>query len=426
MPVDRIASSPRHEFLWFFVGGAVAIVLLKFFFENVLFAPFVACGLVILYAFGVWDRVDRRPRFDDAGDYAYYLGFLYTLVSMAVSLYQVSGGLGNDLNVIRTVVSGFGVAIASTICGMAARVYLGRGETDLGGTDASAHLDLAAAGRRLRAELDYTVAEFEGFRARVRGQLESLAEEAAAGTATTQEHADSAERSLRAFEDAIAGVAAGLSERAEELSRSATSLADLDTAATRLTGGVESVAEAARQGGEAISAGVREVEGALAGQAKRIEGVDFRKAFEERMVAPAAERLRAAVATIETNIQRLDLGWEKRREAVERTGQSADRLAESLSRVAAESQNLSVAVAKMTEAATRLRTSEEHISRVGEELREQRREAAEGFRAFRDGIQRAAETIASVNEQLIATQTELADTLQKKRARRRFWRVFSS
>ena len=422
-----MGASNRTEFLVSFAGGAVLIVLLKSLFASIWLAPLAACGLVGLYASRVWDSDAQRPRFDAAGDQVYYLGFLYTLASLAASLVQVGRSLGNDPDVIRGVLTGFGVAISSTILGMALRVWLGGGEeSDPEAAGASARADLADAGRRLRAELDYTVAEFEEFRTRVREQLGGLAQEAAASIVATQEHAGSAEQSLRAFENAIAGVSTRLSGRAEELSRSATSLADLEAAAVRLTGGVDSAAQAARRGGEEIIAGASEVGNALVVQANRIEGVDFRRAFEEQVVAPAAKKLRAAVATLETNIQRLDLGWEKRSEVVERAGRSADRLAESLGRVAAESQNLSVAVAGMTDAAAKLRTLDEHVSRLGEELRDERREAVAGFAAFRDGVLRSAKTIASVNEHLVTAQSELAAVLREKEARRRWWRPFSS
>jgi hypothetical protein len=55
----------------------------------------------------------------------YYIGFLYTLTSLGVSLWQFSSTEGAE-----TIVTNFGVAIASTIFGVALRVLFNQMRQD--------------------------------------------------------------------------------------------------------------------------------------------------------------------------------------------------------------------------------------------------------------------------------------------------------
>ena len=58
-----------------------------------------------------------RLRDDQSGDNLYYMGFLFTLTSLAVSLYQFSTA-GSAAQIVQN----FGIAIASTIAGIALRI----------------------------------------------------------------------------------------------------------------------------------------------------------------------------------------------------------------------------------------------------------------------------------------------------------------
>lgn len=100
-----------------------------------------------------------RLRDDQAGDNLYYMGFLFTLTSLAVSLYQFSGEGSAD-----TIVRNFGIAIASTIAGIALRIFFNQMRRDPVEVEATARLELADASRRVKRELDGTVLEFAYFR----------------------------------------------------------------------------------------------------------------------------------------------------------------------------------------------------------------------------------------------------------------------
>jgi ElaB/YqjD/DUF883 family membrane-anchored ribosome-binding protein len=100
-----------------------------------------------------------RLRDDQAGDNLYYMGFLFTLTSLAVSLYQFSSTGSAEL-----IVRNFGIAIASTIAGIALRILFHQMRRDPAEVEATARLELADASRRVKRELDGTVLEFAYFR----------------------------------------------------------------------------------------------------------------------------------------------------------------------------------------------------------------------------------------------------------------------
>lgn len=58
------------------------------------------------------------------GDNSYYLGFLFTLTSLAVTLYFVIEAGSETARLIPEIISGFGVALSSTIVGVFLRVLM--------------------------------------------------------------------------------------------------------------------------------------------------------------------------------------------------------------------------------------------------------------------------------------------------------------
>lgn len=100
-----------------------------------------------------------RLRDDQAGDNLYYMGFLFTLTSLAVSLYQFSAAGSAE-----QIVQNFGIAIASTIAGIALRILFNQMRRDPVEVEATARLELAEASRRVKRELESAILEFGYFR----------------------------------------------------------------------------------------------------------------------------------------------------------------------------------------------------------------------------------------------------------------------
>jgi hypothetical protein len=124
--------APRHSaffgavlFLATVLGGASYIVWAKISGVHPVQVTGIPLMLMVLYALALGSARYFRLRDDQAGDNIYYLGFLYTLTSLGVSLWQFSVNDGAE-----GIVTNFGVAIASTILGVALRVVFNQMRQD--------------------------------------------------------------------------------------------------------------------------------------------------------------------------------------------------------------------------------------------------------------------------------------------------------
>jgi ElaB/YqjD/DUF883 family membrane-anchored ribosome-binding protein len=163
MLIDDIRMPPglSNAALFFSIvaTGALYIVVAKL--SG--FHPFIVTTIPVLIMLGYAVLLAAlrvvRLRDDQAGDNLYYMGFLFTLTSLAVSLYQFSA-----TNSAEQIVQNFGIAIASTIAGIALRIFFNQMRRDPVEVEHTARLELADATRRVRRELDGAVLEFSHFR----------------------------------------------------------------------------------------------------------------------------------------------------------------------------------------------------------------------------------------------------------------------
>jgi hypothetical protein len=153
------ASASAIVFAVCLAAGAAFIIVAKSIGVSALWTTLVPLLLIASYAVLMWFARYLHLRDDQAGDNLYYLGFLYTLTSLGVSLWQFSTSGGAE-----AVVTNFGVAVSSTILGMALRVMFGQMRQDPLEVERTARLELAEAARRVRHELDETVFELSSFR----------------------------------------------------------------------------------------------------------------------------------------------------------------------------------------------------------------------------------------------------------------------
>ncbi|MDA9821090.1 hypothetical protein N9C56_00975 [Paracoccaceae bacterium] len=160
-PRSNIIATPRHAifFFAFFVIGAVMLSLAKVIPLTIGFERFIIVGLsaLLMATYGIFVTIvpATRLRMDVAADNMYYLGFLYTLSSLAVAL---------TVDSTEQILSNFGVAISSTLIGIAARVSLNQLRVDPHDIEAASRLELSEATSRIRAELDETVLQLSSFR----------------------------------------------------------------------------------------------------------------------------------------------------------------------------------------------------------------------------------------------------------------------
>jgi hypothetical protein len=156
--VADVADSPRSGpfiFTVFVLVGSAYIVDAKLRGFAQVYVTFVPVATMLAYALLIHLARNLRLRDDQAGDNLYYMGFLFTLTSLGVSLYQFSAA-----HAAEDIVQNFGIAIGSTITGIALRVIFNQMRRDPIEVERIMRLELAEAARRVRRELDSTAVEF--------------------------------------------------------------------------------------------------------------------------------------------------------------------------------------------------------------------------------------------------------------------------
>lgn len=159
----RIRDSLDKAFLAIaFIAGATGIIGLKQLDIEPWWVAVFAAGVLVSYAAAAWINRNLALEPEVIGDNCYYLGFIFTLISLGVTLYQLAG-TGTDASILRDVVAGFGVALASTIVGVFLRVFMMQLRTDIVSRDRQARLELNDASREFRMRLIESVSQMKAF-----------------------------------------------------------------------------------------------------------------------------------------------------------------------------------------------------------------------------------------------------------------------
>ncbi len=187
-----IVANPLHAVLFFsmFIIGTAVLTFAKAFLNDGHGYFVIAASFILMMFYGVLVTLVplTKLRLDVAADNLYYLGFLYTLSSLAVALI-------NNFEPER-ILANFGVAISSTLIGICARVSLNQLRVDPHEVEEASRVELAEATRRVRRELDATILHLTDFR---RASLQSMSE----GFEETQKNIDEISESiLKSVDDA--------------------------------------------------------------------------------------------------------------------------------------------------------------------------------------------------------------------------------
>lgn len=158
-------SLDRIAFILAFVAGTVGSIILKMVgvhpFGVAGFAAAILCG----YALLSWlsGKLTLEP--EVLGDNCYYLGFLFTLASLGYTLYQVAapGQATAQTDLLPEVISGFGVALSSTIVGVFLRVLLMQIRPDIMVRDRETRRELQDQVRDFRVALSESVQDIRTF-----------------------------------------------------------------------------------------------------------------------------------------------------------------------------------------------------------------------------------------------------------------------
>ena len=459
---ERWPSGAGATFLLFTAGGGFSILVLKALDANQFIVTSAPCAFMVVYAWLLWDSDAQRPRSEAAGDNLYYLGFLYTLTSLAHSLYQFSANEGDT----EAIVTNFGIAIFTTILGMTLRVVFGLATVeDLSTKEVDARESVAVAGRELRAEMLYTVEEFREFRTKVRTILKST----------------SLEKAVAHFEEAARTAADSLVDRAQELERSANGLiafgnaaeqlhertnelaagsvavreslreqaermraidlrealiealdptfaalqASMDDAVAQVRARVDSVLQVVEQQSTRLTASTDTVRDALQSQAERLRDMDVQQAFLDGAVRPVSSDMRAIAGRLSALLDQLrdtDAGRDRAFDGVEKATHSLiEALHENRDRVETVARMLRDA----RDTTATLQSASERIGGSAGDLRDAAGQVADA----REGLSQSAERVGGVTRDLTTVSDALVSVVQETRlnsrpARRwfRWWR----
>jgi methyl-accepting chemotaxis protein len=159
---SRFVWLSRMPFLVAALLGGAALAVLKHYAVDQLYITASACAIIVAYWAIVATVPALRIREDQLGDNCYYLGFLFTLASLAYALYQF-GLAGSSEGSVEQIVANFGLALGSTITGILLRVLINQARRDVLETEQDARMALADAVVRLRTEIDDAVLAMGAF-----------------------------------------------------------------------------------------------------------------------------------------------------------------------------------------------------------------------------------------------------------------------
>jgi hypothetical protein len=221
-------------FVGVFVLGVAGILAGKLLGVHQFVISATVVGLMTLYVAVCWRAAIAQFREDVVADNVYYLGFLFTLTSLGVALYQIQNAAES---LVETLLANFGIALMSTIAGVFLRVLISQFRRDPAEVERQSRLELVDASSRMRTQLNQTAEAFNDFRA----QMIQLVRE---GTELSVRRQDEAiQQQIRALEEGsramirllVNDLAGPVAEGAKSLARATAVLAEHSEALTGVT-----------------------------------------------------------------------------------------------------------------------------------------------------------------------------------------------
>ena len=227
-----------------------------------------------------------RLRDDQSGDNLYYMGFLFTLTSLGVSLYQYSSEGSAE-----QIVQNFGIAIASTIAGIALRIFFNQMRRDPVEVEQTARLELADASRKVKRELESTVLEFAYFRRATQQSIED----------SLTEVKELLKEAKNNFVGQLDEFAEDSSKPIEEASRKSGTV--IDGLSTRISTALDEVARKLSGTAEGISASAATTAKSLDGIVRKLESMQTPEQVIEIKLNPAIQGFTRAVNNFSKNAE---------------------------------------------------------------------------------------------------------------------------
>lgn len=307
--------------------------------------------LMIAYGILAYRIPAVKMRSDRLGDNFYYMGFIFTLASMSAALIQLR--TGEDVSAL---IGSFGIALVSTILGIAGRVTFVQMRTEVEDIEERVRQDLLNAASELRGQLGAAVRDLESFRTGARQAIhERLQESVDVFSEATRRQLEqikaTVEKTILSTQTAFAGheeAASRLVNIGDQVSQSA------DRLANRLDA-IEVPPDAVDRKLEVVVRGFGSIVGGF-------ESVATAERARYQELAETVTQLRRVVTQIGTQLRKL----EESAGAVEGIGAPVDALADRLSKAATA---LGAATTSANSLAGAVRATQEATSGLSQAVR---------------------------------------------------------
>lgn len=160
---------PKSLFLVISILGALIIWFLKYNGFDAFVTIALPVALLFIYCGLAWKTTTFQMKEEQIGDNAYYLGFLFTLSSLAYALWKFQAEQGGDP---ADIIGSFGVALWSTIFGVALRVFFSQMQTDPNDIEREARNKISQAANRLSQDMNQANLTFNKYTRRLQQSVE--------------------------------------------------------------------------------------------------------------------------------------------------------------------------------------------------------------------------------------------------------------
>ncbi|WP_246677331.1 hypothetical protein, partial [Mesorhizobium sp. B3-1-8] len=262
-------------------------------------------------------------------DNLYYMGFLFTLSSLGASLYQFGTSASTD-----EIVRNFGIAVTSTITGIALRIFYNQVRRDPADVERAARHELADMTRRVRTEMESVAREFADFRRVCNQMLEEGFDEIA------RQAEKNGEQVRQAFDSMASKAIKPVQETSEKIAKT------LEETFGRIEGMFSGVAEKV----ETVAASLDKANGSMAGTVSKFEAQADAVADKLSKVVIPDEVLKTDVVTV-LKVLAASVGkFTERAEALSKEqGERTDKLSDAVLRMAAHQKILLEKLDKQSE-----------------------------------------------------------------------------
>ena len=117
-------NTPRIMFLGTYLFGLITLILMITFApKNTLIIILVSLLPMVIYGIYAFSNI-REPNINVIADSAYFLGFLFTITSISIALYNLTPGNKDLTDQFYKVIQIFGFALITTIVGLLIKITL--------------------------------------------------------------------------------------------------------------------------------------------------------------------------------------------------------------------------------------------------------------------------------------------------------------